>query len=68
MSSEWVQSEGATSHLRYRPEKQHDYGTLRCYATNAVGRQALPCVYKVLQETGREEKIINFNIFFIVSL
>ncbi|XP_061722013.1 nephrin-like [Cydia pomonella] len=39
---------GFTSTLRYTPVTDMDFGTLSCTATNAVGRQEAPCVYKVV--------------------
>lgn len=34
--------------LSYTPSSERDYGTLACWARNAVGRQLEPCVFQVL--------------------
>lgn len=34
--------------LTYRPTSQKEYGTLTCWATNSIGRQAEPCVFQVV--------------------
>lgn len=33
--------------LYYTPATEQDYGTLACSGSNAVGRQAKPCVFQV---------------------
>ncbi|XP_049786342.1 hemicentin-2-like [Schistocerca cancellata] len=38
----------AAGELSYAPASDRDYGTLACWARNAVGRQAEPCVFQVL--------------------
>ncbi|XP_077301047.1 B-cell receptor CD22-like [Arctopsyche grandis] len=40
-------SHGA-SELRYTPASARDYGTLSCRGTNAIGRQAEPCLYQLV--------------------
>ncbi|XP_063233887.1 B-cell receptor CD22-like isoform X2 [Bacillus rossius redtenbacheri] len=39
---------GGAGTLGYTPASERDYGTLACWASNAVGRQAEPCVFQVL--------------------
>lgn len=36
------------SELAYKPLSELDYGTLVCWADNAVGRQLQPCVYRLI--------------------
>ena len=38
---------GQRSDLRYSPVSELDYGTLLCWATNAVGTQKVPCTFTV---------------------
>lgn len=39
---------GNTSTLRYTPTTDLDFGTVLCSATNSVGRQETPCLYKLV--------------------
>lgn len=39
---------GNSSTLRYTPTTDMDFGTVLCSATNAVGRQEAPCLYKLI--------------------
>nr|XP_021184964.2 neural cell adhesion molecule 2 isoform X2 [Helicoverpa armigera] len=39
---------GNTSTLRYTPTTDLDFGTVLCTATNTVGRQEVPCLYKLV--------------------
>ncbi|GBP52395.1 hypothetical protein EVAR_37783_1 [Eumeta japonica] len=39
---------GSTSELRYTPASERDYGALTCRGTNAVGRQAVPCIFQIV--------------------
>ncbi|KAJ0173859.1 hypothetical protein K1T71_011008 [Dendrolimus kikuchii] len=41
-------SSGYTSTLRYKPTNDLDFGTILCIATNAVGKQQAPCLYKLV--------------------
>lgn len=49
-SVEWAEFtvNDTTSIATYRPESSLDYGTLACYAQNAIGKQSEPCVYNVV--------------------
>lgn len=38
-----------TADLEYTAQSERDYGTLACWAANEVGRQAEPCVFRVVQ-------------------
>ncbi|KAA0193396.1 hypothetical protein HAZT_HAZT003192 [Hyalella azteca] len=38
---------GRRSSVRYTPKTELDYGTLLCWGTNTVGRQARPCVFHI---------------------
>ncbi|XP_071514966.1 uncharacterized protein [Panulirus ornatus] len=46
------------STLDYTPRSPRDYGTLSCWATNAVGTQADPCRFTVV-EAGPPERVDN---------
>ncbi|KAG6453238.1 hypothetical protein O3G_MSEX008040 [Manduca sexta] len=39
---------GFSSTLRYTPSSDMDFGTILCLASNAVGTQKQPCVYKLI--------------------
>ncbi|XP_024081839.1 hemicentin-1-like [Cimex lectularius] len=39
------------SELVYTPTSERDYGTLACWATNSIGRQADPCTFQVVPAT-----------------
>lgn len=41
-------SNGTLSVLRYTPVSELDYGSLSCWAVNAVGHQINPCVFQVV--------------------
>ncbi|XP_023711739.1 nephrin isoform X2 [Cryptotermes secundus] len=41
-------SNGTMSVLRYTPVSELDYGTLSCWAQNAIGTQTSPCVFQVV--------------------
>ena len=41
-------SNGTTSILRYIPTNELDYGTLSCWAENAIGLQTSPCVFQLV--------------------
>lgn len=41
-------NDSLASILHYTIEDERDYGTLGCWATNSVGRQAKPCYFHVL--------------------
>ncbi|XP_069700710.1 neural cell adhesion molecule 2-like [Periplaneta americana] len=41
-------SNGTVSVLRYTPVSELDYGTLSCWAQNAIGPQTTPCVFQVV--------------------
>ncbi|XP_049820104.1 neural cell adhesion molecule 2, partial [Aethina tumida] len=41
-------SNGTVSVLRYTPVTELDYGSLSCWAQNAVGHQITPCVFQVV--------------------
>lgn len=41
-------SNGTVSVLKYTPVADLDYGTLSCWAQNAIGLQVLPCVYQLV--------------------
>ncbi|KAF4521869.1 hypothetical protein B566_EDAN003745 [Ephemera danica] len=43
-----VHSAGLTSTLDYTPVSDVDFGTLACWASNAVGRQKQPCLFHVV--------------------
>ncbi|KAJ8924236.1 hypothetical protein NQ315_007027 [Exocentrus adspersus] len=41
-------SNGSVSVLRYTPVSELDYGSLSCWAANAVGHQVEPCIFQVV--------------------
>jgi Immunoglobulin domain len=48
VSSDRFYSEGPSSSvLRYTTASELDYGSLSCWAVNAVGHQVQPCVFQV---------------------
>ncbi|XP_046401599.1 neural cell adhesion molecule 1-B-like [Ischnura elegans] len=55
-------SNGSASLLRYSPASDLDYGTLSCWAENAVGHQGAPCVYQVVA-AGKPFPVRNCTLF-----
>ncbi|XP_071454107.1 neural cell adhesion molecule 1-like [Hetaerina americana] len=55
-------SNGTASLLRYSPASDLDYGTLSCWAENAVGHQGAPCVYQVVA-AGKPFPVRNCTLF-----
>ncbi|KAJ3648204.1 hypothetical protein Zmor_020024 [Zophobas morio] len=47
-SKRFSTSVGNVSELMYTPASQRDYGTLTCWGSNSIGRQAEPCVFQVV--------------------
>lgn len=41
-------SQGSMSRLDYTPANDMQYGTLACWARNAVGKQRTPCLFQVV--------------------
>ncbi|XP_072930220.1 neural cell adhesion molecule 1-A-like [Epargyreus clarus] len=41
-------STGYTSTLRYTPSSDVDFGSISCLAINVVGRQEIPCLYRLV--------------------
>ncbi|XP_008211195.1 hemicentin-2 isoform X1 [Nasonia vitripennis] len=39
---------GTLSELVYTPMSERDYGTLTCWGSNPIGKQAAPCVYQII--------------------
>ena len=39
---------GSVSVLKYTPVADLDYGTLSCWAQNAIGMQVTPCIYQLV--------------------
>lgn len=52
VAPERFRSEGGASVLRYTTASELDYGSLSCWASNAVGHQAAPCVFQVVAAGG----------------
>ncbi|KAJ2942131.1 hypothetical protein O0L34_g11044 [Tuta absoluta] len=52
---------GYTSTLRYTPTKDKHFGTVQCTASNTVGKQEAPCVYRVVS-AGRPSALQNCTI------
>lgn len=46
---EHIHQEQEGSVIRYSPQHDRDYGSLICWATNEIGEQRDPCVYRVFQ-------------------
>ncbi|XP_049794632.1 nephrin-like [Schistocerca nitens] len=55
-------SNGSASLLRYTVRSELDYGTLLCWARNAVGAQARPCVFQVVA-AGRPFPVRNCSLW-----
>ena len=52
LSSSSVSSFGSHSNVSHRIHNDQDYGTLLCWATNAIGEQREPCVF-LIQPAGK---------------
>lgn len=50
------------SDLRYSPVSDLDYGTLLCWATNAVGTQRTPCTFTVFP-AGKPDMVSSCSVF-----
>nr|XP_053651478.1 B-cell receptor CD22-like [Cherax quadricarinatus] len=60
-----IKGEGINSQrsdLRYSPVSDLDYGTLLCWATNAVGTQKTPCTFTVFP-AGKPDMVSSCNVF-----
>ncbi|XP_075982640.1 neural cell adhesion molecule 2-like isoform X1 [Anticarsia gemmatalis] len=53
---------GNTSTLRYTPSTDMDFGTILCSATNTVGRQEAPCLYKLVAAAGNPTSLQNCSV------
>ncbi|KAF9803443.1 hypothetical protein SFRURICE_005247 [Spodoptera frugiperda] len=53
---------GNTSTLRYTPTTDLDFGTVLCSATNSVGRQETPCLYKLVAAAGNPTALQNCSV------
>ncbi|XP_041969779.1 hemicentin-1-like [Aricia agestis] len=42
------ETSGHKSVLKFTPSEDRDFGELSCYASNSVGKQETPCVYKLV--------------------
>nr|XP_053626876.1 nephrin-like [Cherax quadricarinatus] len=56
-----VATQGLQSSLSYVARTELDYGTLLCWGNNALGRQKIPCAYKVVA-AGRPNPPENCNL------
>ncbi|XP_049877569.1 nephrin-like [Pectinophora gossypiella] len=61
LGSSLYTSSGYSSTLRYTPTKDKHYGTVQCSATNSVGKQRAPCMYRVVS-AGRPSALQNCSI------
>ena len=52
LSNNSVSSLGSQSNVTHRILSDQDYGTLLCWATNAIGEQRQPCVF-LIQPAGK---------------
>jgi hypothetical protein len=48
MPHDRFRSTTTTSVVEYVPRTELDYGTLLCWARNAIGRQAVPCIFHLI--------------------
>lgn len=48
VGSERFSSNQTVSVLRYTPVADLDYGTLSCWAQNAIGLQSVPCIFQLV--------------------
>ncbi|KAL0869438.1 hypothetical protein ABMA27_007672 [Loxostege sticticalis] len=46
--AKYYTASGYTSTLRYTPSSDMDFGTISCAASNSVGKQGVPCLYKLI--------------------
>jgi hypothetical protein len=61
-------SNGTMSILRYTPVTEMGYGTLSCWAQNAIGMQTSPCVFQVVAAGKMSAAVALFTAFFSVSV
>ncbi|XP_037073230.1 uncharacterized protein LOC119094260 [Pollicipes pollicipes] len=61
LDSRLVNSSETRSMLTYQPRTEMDYGTIFCWATNDIGRMALPCVFHVIA-AGPPDPLYNCSI------
>ncbi|KAG8232506.1 hypothetical protein J437_LFUL012499 [Ladona fulva] len=54
-------SNGTYSVLAYTPTSDHDYGTLSCSGSNAIGKQTTPCLFQVVP-AGRPAPLSNCSV------
>ncbi|XP_065206080.1 synaptogenesis protein syg-2-like isoform X2 [Planococcus citri] len=54
-------SNGTVSVLKYTPIADLDYGTLSCWAQNAIGMQVMPCVYQLVA-AGKPQSVQNCTL------
>nr|XP_053646215.1 nephrin-like [Cherax quadricarinatus] len=59
---EHVQALESGSTVSYTPNNELDYGTLLCWATNAVGQQRRPCVFHVFP-AGKPDPVHNCSMY-----
>ncbi|XP_052756546.1 hemicentin-1-like [Galleria mellonella] len=52
---------GYTSTLNYKPTTDMDYGSILCTASNVVGKQGVPCLYKLVA-AGRPMPLQNCSV------
>lgn len=59
-------STNTVSHLNYTPVSDMDYGTLACWGSNSVGKQKVPCMFKVVA-AGNVTLVTNSNQIYTFS-
>jgi hypothetical protein len=61
-------SNGTMSILRYTPVSELDYGTLSCWAENAIGTQTSPCVFQVVAAGKMSAVLAMFTAFILCKV
>lgn len=61
-----VDNRKGISILTFSPQTELDYGILMCYAHNAVGKQADPCIFHIIPagRRAKERKLFRREFFF----
>ncbi|XP_046433461.1 nephrin isoform X2 [Neodiprion lecontei] len=60
-STHRVSNNGVSSTLRYTLSSERDYGTLSCWADNAVGSQTKPCLFQLVA-AGKPSPVRNCSL------
>lgn len=61
MQQSQIRVNGTQSILDYVPRTEMDYGSVLCWASNSVGRQAQPCVFHIVP-AGKPDPVANCSV------